>query len=65
MIIPVSNESVGGIKISLIVGPCSVESREQICETARLVKQAGANFLRGGVFKPLRNLFFRFIGPTL
>jgi len=36
----------------LIAGPCSVESREQIVSTARSVKKAGAQYLRGGAFKP-------------
>ena len=43
---------VGGPKIGVIAGPCSVESREQIVETARAVKAAGATGLRGGAFKP-------------
>jgi 3-deoxy-7-phosphoheptulonate synthase len=36
----------------VIAGPCSIENREQIFETARCVKQAGGSFLRGGAFKP-------------
>lgn len=36
----------------MMAGPCAVESREQILETARLVKEAGATILRGGAFKP-------------
>ena len=43
---------VGGRHIGVIAGPCSVESREQIVETARVVKAAGATGLRGGAFKP-------------
>lgn len=43
---------IGGGAISLIAGPCSVESEEQICEIAERVKAAGAQFLRGGAFKP-------------
>ena len=48
---------VGGVKIGgggavVIAGPCSVESREQILETARGVKAAGAHLLRGGAYKP-------------
>ncbi len=43
---------IGGKPIAIMAGPCSVESREQILTTARLVKKAGANFLRGGAFKP-------------
>jgi 3-deoxy-7-phosphoheptulonate synthase len=44
--------SIGGIEIPIIAGPCSVESREQILEIAHLVKNAGANALRGGIYKP-------------
>ena len=43
---------VGGGRIGVIAGPCSVESREQILTTARAVKAAGATGLRGGAFKP-------------
>lgn len=43
---------VGGGHFLLIAGPCAVESREQIIETAKAVRAAGANVLRGGVFKP-------------
>ncbi|QAT50859.1 3-deoxy-7-phosphoheptulonate synthase [Caproiciproducens sp. NJN-50] len=43
---------IGGGGLALIAGPCSVESREQICGIARQVKAAGAGFLRGGAFKP-------------
>ncbi len=43
---------VGGDEIVVIAGPCSVESRSQIIETAQAVKEAGASALRGGVFKP-------------
>ncbi len=44
--------TVGGNQIAVIAGPCSVESRSQIMETALAVKEAGASALRGGVFKP-------------
>jgi 3-deoxy-7-phosphoheptulonate synthase len=43
---------VGGNNVTIMAGPCSVESRAQILESARLVKQAGGQFLRGGAFKP-------------
>jgi len=43
---------VGGTSIGVIAGPCSVESLEQIVETARHVKALGATALRGGAFKP-------------
>ena len=45
-------QKIGGGGVALIAGPCSVESREQICGVARRVKAAGAQFLRGGAFKP-------------
>lgn len=44
--------SVGGDEFAVMAGPCSVESEEQIMETARAVKAAGAKMLRGGAFKP-------------
>ena len=51
-VVNVAGIPIGGKKIAVMAGPCSVESREQICKTAKLVKDAGANFLRGGAFKP-------------
>ncbi len=47
--------SVGGKKIAVIAGPCSVESKEQLIEIAHAVKEAGAVGLRGGAFKPRTN----------
>ena len=44
--------TIGGGTVGMIAGPCSVESEEQIVETARAVKAAGATGLRGGAFKP-------------
>lgn len=44
--------ALGGGHFSLIAGPCSVESQEQITYVAQQVKKAGAGFLRGGAFKP-------------
>ncbi len=43
---------IGGDQVVLMAGPCSVESREQILTSAKQVKAAGAQFLRGGAFKP-------------
>ncbi len=43
---------VGGDKLAVIAGPCSVESREQLFTAAHAAKEAGANMLRGGAFKP-------------
>jgi len=51
-IISLDGFNVGGNEIAIIAGPCSVESRSQIIETAIAVKEAGASALRGGVFKP-------------
>ena len=51
-LVPLNGLKVGGSQIALIAGPCSVESREQILETAFAVKEAGAAALRGGAFKP-------------
>ncbi len=43
---------IGGEQVAVIAGPCAIENREQIFETAARVKAAGASFLRGGAFKP-------------
>lgn len=43
---------VGGNTVAIMAGPCSVESREQILQSAKIVKAAGGQFLRGGAFKP-------------
>ena len=43
---------IGGDDFVIMAGPCSVESEKQILETARFVKKHGAQFLRGGAFKP-------------
>lgn len=51
-VIQVGNTSVGGSIFSIMAGPCSVESEEQVMEIARAVKEAGATMLRGGAFKP-------------
>jgi 3-deoxy-7-phosphoheptulonate synthase len=51
-IIEVRGARIGGKAIAIMAGPCSVESEQQILETARAVKAAGATFLRGGAFKP-------------
>src|SRR5688500_15472786 len=47
--------SVGGRRVGIIAGPCSVESRQQTLEIAHAVKEAGAVALRGGAFKPRTN----------
>lgn len=50
--VPIGNFTIGGDELVVIAGPCAVESREQILESAQLVKQAGAHLLRGGAYKP-------------
>ncbi|MGN0794472.1 MAG: 3-deoxy-7-phosphoheptulonate synthase [Aristaeellaceae bacterium] len=50
--VKVGDTVVGGTKLTVMAGPCSVESNEQIEEVARAVKAAGATVLRGGAFKP-------------
>lgn len=47
-----TGQKIGDGHLTLIAGPCSVESEEQICEVAERVKASGAAFLRGGAFKP-------------
>lgn len=51
-LVPLNGSHMGGKKILVIAGPCSVESREQIIEIACAMKEAGATALRGGAFKP-------------
>ena len=51
-VIDCSGHPVGGKALMMVAGPCSVESKEQICSTAQQVKSAGANFMRGGAYKP-------------
>ena len=51
-VVSVGNAKIGGGNFSVIAGPCSVESEEQICAVAEDVKRSGAALLRGGAFKP-------------
>ena len=51
-VIKVADTQVGGGNLTIMAGPCSVESEEQILEVARAVKKSGATMLRGGAFKP-------------
>ncbi len=51
-VIEVGGIKIGGERIAIMAGPCAVESREQILNTARLVKMAGGSVLRGGAYKP-------------
>ena len=51
-VVNVNGTLVGGNNLGIMAGPCSVESEEQIIDIAKAVKESGANFLRGGAFKP-------------
>ena len=51
-IIKIGEHTIGGKEFMLVAGPCSVESREQLVTAAKAVKKAGAQYLRGGAFKP-------------
>jgi len=51
-VFPLDGIKVGGDEIVIIAGPCAVESRSQLLETALAVKEAGAQVLRGGAYKP-------------
>ncbi|MDO8491475.1 MAG: 3-deoxy-7-phosphoheptulonate synthase [Dehalococcoidia bacterium] len=61
--IKVGNVTIGGGDIVVMAGPCAVENEQQLLETARAVKAAGANILRGGAFKPSTSPYsFRGLG---
>ena len=51
-VVKVRDVEIGGDRVAVMAGPCSVESEDQILETAKAVKEAGASILRGGAFKP-------------
>ncbi len=51
-VVDINGVKVGGKKVILMAGPCSVENRQMLLETAKAVKAAGAEILRGGAFKP-------------
>lgn len=51
-VVNIAGVQIGGGELVVMAGPCSVESREQLFTTARAVKAAGANMLRGGAYKP-------------
>ncbi len=57
--------AIGGDEVVAMAGPCSVESEEQILETAHLVREAGASILRGGAYKPRSSPYsFQGLGVT-
>lgn len=51
-VIKVGNTTIGGKELVIMSGPCAVETREQLLETAYAIKKAGAQILRGGAYKP-------------
>jgi 3-deoxy-7-phosphoheptulonate synthase len=51
-VVKVDGVEVGGSSVVIMAGPCSVESRDQICRSAELVARAGGKVIRGGAFKP-------------
>ena len=62
-IIKVGDVSIGGNEMVVMAGPCAVEDRQQILDTARTAKAAGARILRGGAFKPRSSPYsFRGLG---
>jgi len=62
-VITVGDVVIGGDKLAIIAGPCAVETEQQLLETARVVKAAGASILRGGAFKPSTSPYqFRGLG---
>ena len=62
-VIQIDDVAIGGEEITIIAGPCSVESEEQTMDAARAVKAAGAKLLRGGAYKPRTSPYeFRGLG---
>jgi len=51
-VIDVGSVKIGGNNLAIFAGPCAIESQEQFSYVAKKVKEAGANILRGGAFKP-------------
>jgi len=51
-VLDIQGRKIGGDHFALIAGPCTVESREQTLQTARVVRDAGVSLLRGGAYKP-------------
>lgn len=61
--IPLGEKEVGGPELAVVAGPCSVEGREMLLETAHAVRRSGAGALRGGAFKPRTSPYsFRGLG---
>ena len=64
-VIHVGNTQIGGGNLTIMAGPCSVESEEQVVAIAKAVKASGATMLRGGAFKPRTSPYsFQGLGAT-
>ena len=64
-VVKVGNTQIGGGNLTLMAGPCSVESEEQVVAIAKAVKASGATMLRGGAFKPRTSPYsFQGLGDT-
>jgi 3-deoxy-7-phosphoheptulonate synthase len=64
-VIDVDGRKIGGSRFATIAGPCTVESRDVMLETARAVRDAGGQFLRGGAYKPRTSPYsFQGLGET-
>ena len=64
-VIPVGNTQIGGGTLTIMAGPCSVESEDQVVAIAKAVKASGATMLRGGAFKPRTSPYaFQGLGAT-
>ncbi len=62
-VIQIGDVAIGGDEVTIIAGPCSVETEEQTMESARAVRAAGAKLLRGGAYKPRTSPYeFRGLG---
>jgi len=56
-LVSIDGIEIGGKRIIIMAGPCAVETKEQLAEAARVVKESGASILRGGAFKPRTSPF--------
>ena len=64
-VIPVGNTHIGPGTMTVMAGPCAIESQDQLMETAYAVKKAGATFLRGGAYKPRTSPYaYQGMGPA-
>jgi len=56
-VVKVNGIEIGSNRLAIMAGPCAVESKKQLEEAAKIVKNAGASFLRGGAYKPRTSPF--------